>query len=66
MQNNICYILECRKAKRSAKAAVKFCVDMVNEKLITEREALLRLDPNHATFFENSEIIQTIPNDGMY
>jgi pyruvate,orthophosphate dikinase len=39
------YMLQCRNAKRTAKAAVKSAVDMVGEKLITEKEAILRVDP---------------------
>jgi pyruvate,orthophosphate dikinase len=37
------YFLQCRVAKRAARAAVKIAVDMVNEGLITKREALQRL-----------------------
>lgn len=40
------YLLQTRNGKRTAKAAIKIAVDMVEENLITEREALLRIDPN--------------------
>ena len=40
------YMLQTRNGKRTAAAAVKIAVDMVREKLITEREALLRLEPS--------------------
>jgi pyruvate,orthophosphate dikinase len=40
------YILQTRNGKRTAQAAVKIAVDMVNEGLITKEEALLRVDPN--------------------
>ncbi len=38
------YMLQTRSGKRTAKAAVKVAVDMVNEGLITVEEALLRVD----------------------
>jgi pyruvate, orthophosphate dikinase len=41
------YMLQTRNAKRTAAAAVKVAVDMVNEGLITKEEALLRIDPKH-------------------
>jgi len=40
------YLLQTRTGKRTAKAAVKIAVDMVNEGLITKEEAILRIDPN--------------------
>ncbi|MGQ0527254.1 MAG: pyruvate, phosphate dikinase [Alphaproteobacteria bacterium] len=45
VQKGQLYILQTRNGKRSAKAALKIAVDMVSEKLITQEEALLRLDP---------------------
>jgi len=38
------YLLQTRTGKRTAKAAVKIAVDMVNEGLITKEEAILRID----------------------
>src|SRR5881398_3090949 len=40
------YMLQTRSGKRSAAAAIKVLVDMVNEGLITEQEAVKRADPN--------------------
>ncbi len=40
------YILQTRKGKRTAQAAVKIAVDMVEEGLIKEREAIMSIDPN--------------------
>lgn len=37
------YILQCRSGKRSPSAAFRIAVDMVNEKLISKKEALLRI-----------------------
>jgi pyruvate, orthophosphate dikinase len=39
------YMLQTRNGKRTAAAAVHIAVEMVREGLITEKEALLRLDP---------------------
>ena len=38
------WILQTRSGKRTARAALKIATDMVDEKLITEKEALLRVD----------------------
>jgi len=40
------YILQTRNGKRTGAAAVKIACDMVKEKLITQREAVLRVPPN--------------------
>jgi pyruvate,orthophosphate dikinase len=40
-------MLQTRSAKRTAAAAVKIATDMVEEGLITEREALARIEPAH-------------------
>ena len=51
-------MLQTRNGKRTAKAAIKIAVDMV-EKLISKKEAILRIDPNnfdtllHPTLDEN-------------
>ncbi len=40
------WMLQTRSGKRTAKAALKIAVDMVDEALITPENALLRLDPS--------------------
>ncbi len=45
IQQNKLYMLQCRVGKRTAFAAIKIAVDMVDEKLITDKEALQRIDP---------------------
>ncbi|MGD0678590.1 MAG: pyruvate, phosphate dikinase [Polyangiaceae bacterium] len=42
----ILYMLQCRSAKRTARAAVRAAVDMANEGLITTDQAVLRVDPD--------------------
>lgn len=43
IQDGTLYILQTRTGKRTAAAAIKIAVDMVKEKLITKKEALLRV-----------------------
>jgi len=45
VEENTLYLLQTRSAKRTAAAAVKAAVDMVDEKLITREEAIARIDP---------------------
>jgi len=40
------YMLQTRNAKRTAAAAVKAAIDMVNEGLISREDAVLRIEPN--------------------
>ncbi len=45
------YMLQTRSGKRTGRASVKIAVDMVNEGLITESEALMRVSPDHVEAF---------------
>ena len=45
VQKGQLFMLQTRNGKRTAKAALKIAVDMVEEGLITQEEALLRVDP---------------------
>ena len=40
------WMLQTRNGKRTAKAALKIACDLIDQKLITEEEALMRLDPS--------------------
>jgi len=46
VENNKLWMLQTRSGKRTAKASIKIAVDMVQEKLISNKEAILRVDPN--------------------
>ena len=46
IQQGKLYMLQCRVGKRTAFAAIKIAVDMVDEKLISEKEALMRIEPD--------------------
>ncbi len=43
------YMLQTRNGKRTGAAAVKFAADMVRERLITKKEAVMRVSPDHVT-----------------
>jgi pyruvate,orthophosphate dikinase len=45
IQQGVLFMLQCRVGKRTATAAVRCAVDMVKEKLITPKQALLRVEP---------------------
>jgi len=46
IQQGKLYMLQCRIGKRTAFAAIKIAVDMVEEKLITDKDALKRIEPD--------------------
>ncbi|HHW45429.1 MAG TPA: pyruvate, phosphate dikinase [Clostridiales bacterium] len=45
IENGKLYMLQTRNGKRTAAAALKIAVDLVDEGMITEDEAILRVDP---------------------
>ena len=60
VEDNKLWMLQTRSGKRTAKAAIKIAVDMVGEKLIKVKDAILRVDANildtllHPTLDENA------------
>ena len=62
VENKKLWMLQTRSGKRTAKSAVKIATDMVKEKLISKKEAVLRIEPNsldsllHPTLDEKSSI----------
>ena len=61
VEDNKLWMLQTRSGKRTAKAAIKIAVDMVKEKLISIKDAVLRIDANnldallHPTLDEKAE-----------
>ena len=61
VEDNKLWMLQTRSGKRTSKAAIRIAVDMVKEKLISNKEAILRVDPNtldtllHPTLDEKAE-----------
>jgi pyruvate,orthophosphate dikinase len=51
VQEGTFYMLQTRSGKRTGRASVKIAVDMVNEGLITESEALMRVSTDHVEAF---------------
>ena len=45
IENGKLYMLQTRNGKRTAKAALKIAVDLVKEGMLSEKEALLKLEP---------------------
>jgi len=62
VENKKLWMLQTRSGKRTAKSAVKIAVDMVKEKLISKKDAVLRIEPSsldtllHPTLDEKSNI----------
>ena len=60
IENGKLFMLQTRNGKRTAQAALKVAVDMVNEGMITKEEALLKVEPKqldqllHPMFSEGS------------
>ena len=46
IENGKLFMLQTRNGKRTAEAAIKIAVDMVNEGLLTKEESLLKVEPN--------------------
>ena len=46
IENGKLYFLQTRNGKRTATAALQIAVDLVKEGMITEKEAVLRVEPN--------------------
>jgi len=61
VENDKLWMLQTRSGKRTAKASIKIAVNMVKEKLISIKQAVLRVDPNtldtllHPTLDEKAE-----------
>jgi pyruvate,orthophosphate dikinase len=49
IQEGELFMLQCRNGKRTAHAAIRIVLDLVDEKLITRQEAVSRIDPDQLT-----------------
>ena len=59
------YILQTRSGKRTAAAAVKIAVDMVEENLITREEAIMRVQPQQIEHLMHSRIDPSIADEAI-
>jgi len=57
------YMLQTRSGKRTGRASVKIAVEMVREQLITEKEALMRVSPDHVEAFLHPMVDPTAKRD---
>lgn len=57
------YMLQTRSGKRTGRASVKIAVEMVREGLINEREALMRVSPDHVESFLHPMVDPTAKTD---
>jgi pyruvate, orthophosphate dikinase len=62
VENNKLWMLQTRSGKRTSKSSVRIAVDMVKEKLISKKEAVMRIEPTsldtllHPTLDEKSSV----------
>ena len=66
IENGKLYFLQTRNGKRTATAALQIAVDLVNEGMITEKEAVLRVEPNQLDQllhpnFDNEKLKEATP-----
>ena len=67
IQQGVLYMLQCRVGKRTATAAVRCAIDMVKEKRITPKQALLRVEPERLNellrpVFDPAQKVQAVQN----
>ena len=63
IQEGRIFILQTRSGKRTGRASVKIAVEMVKEGLITDKEALLRVSPDHVEAFLHPTVDPTAKKD---
>ncbi len=56
VENGVLFVLQCTPAQRTPQAAVHIAISLVNEKVLSEREALLRLQPAQMDYFHHEKI----------
>ncbi len=59
IEDKILYLLQTRKAKRTAEAAVKIAVDMHNEKIVTKKEAIQMVDADSITNILHPQFVKS-------
>ena len=63
VENKKLWILQTRPGKRTSKSAIKIAVDMVKEKLISKKEAILRIDANSLDTLLHPTLDETVKKD---
>ena len=59
IENKKLYLLQTRKAKRTAQASVKIAVDMHNEKIVNKKEAINMVDADSITSILHPQFVES-------
>jgi pyruvate,orthophosphate dikinase len=62
IQDGTLYILQTRNGKRTATASVRIAVELVNEKVLSKEEAIMRIDPNQLNQLLHKQFNQIVLN----
>ena len=63
IENEDTYLLQTRKAKRTAQASVKIAIDMQNEGVVTKEEAITMVDANSITNLLHPQFVDSQEKD---
>ena len=63
IENEDIYLLQTRKAKRTAQASVKIAIDMQNEGVVTKEEAITMVDANSITNLLHPQFVDSQEKD---
>jgi pyruvate,orthophosphate dikinase len=59
IENEEVYLLQTRKAKRTAQASIKIAIDLYNEGITTKEESLIMVDANNITNVLHPQFVQS-------
>jgi pyruvate, orthophosphate dikinase len=65
IENGKLWMLQTRDAKRTAQAAIRIAVDLANEKLISRKEAVMRVTPDHVDYFLHPQFTSSSKQGGV-
>ena len=65
IENHRLWLLQTRSGKRTAQAGLKIAIDMIDEGLISEKEALLRIDPISLDKLLHPTLASDIPSESI-
>ena len=63
IENEKVYLLQTRKAKRTAQASIKIAIDLHNEGITTKEESLIMVDANNITNVLHPQFVQSQEKD---
>jgi len=63
VEKGVLYMLQTRRGKRTASAALKIAVDMYNEGLMTREEAIMSIEPNQIDQLLHKQLDQKAKNN---